>query len=338
MADLSLDLRSRRPTMADVAQAAGVSRQLVSIIMRGAPGASQETRARVQRVAEELGYLPDNRARKLRQQSTKLIGITFVLHQAFHDDLVEHSYLAAADTGYDVILSAVAPTRTEDVAVEGLIRERCDAIIMLAPSNPPAVLGRWANYAPLVAVGRRMRSDRFGVVRSDDVAGMRLAVQHLAELGHRRISHIDGAKAAGTADRRSSYRRTMQRLGLADHIDVIPGGSEEEDGARAVADLLASPNAPTAVIAFNDRCATGVLNTLAQRGVRVPSDLSVMGYDDARPAGLPHVQLSTISQDLPEMARAAVRMALAQIDQEVPSEVVVQPRLVARSTTSPPRS
>ena len=330
------DLRLRRPTMSDVARAAGVSRQLVSIVMRDVAGASQETRARVKEVAAQLGYVPDDRARKLRQQSTRLIGITFQLHQAFHGDLVEYSYLAAADTGYDVTLSAMAPTRGEAVAVEALLRERCDAIVMLAPSSPLETLHRWADHVPLVTVGRRVPTKRFGIVRSDDVAGMRQAVKHLAELGHRRIAHVEGGDALGAADRRVSYHDTMQQLGLAEHIDMVPGGPEEEDGARGILPLLERPIPPTAVVAFNDRCATGILNTAAQRGVRIPSDLSLVGYDDSRPAGLPHVQMSTVSQDLPGIARTAVKMALAQIDGELPREVVVTPRLVIRNTTGLP--
>ena len=123
--DASPNPRTRRPTMSDVARASGVSRQLVSIVMRGVPGASPETRARVQEEARRLGYLPDDRARKLRQQSTKLIGITFALHQAFHGDVVEHSYLAAADTGYEVTLSAVASSRAEAVSGRGGGRRTC---------------------------------------------------------------------------------------------------------------------------------------------------------------------------------------------------------------------
>lgn len=334
--DASPTPRTRRPTMSDVARAAGVSRQLVSIIMRDVPGASPDTRARVQEEARRLGYLPDDRARKLRQQSTKLIGITFTLHQAFHGDVVEHSYLAAADTGYELTLSAVAASRSEAVAVEALLRERCDAVILLAPSSPLETLHEWAAYAPLVTVGRREQTDRIGLVRSDDTEGMEQAVRHLAQLGHRRIAHIDGAEVPGAADRRASYRATMRRLGLAEHIDLIPGGPSEEDGVRGALTLFDRPAPPSAVITFNDRCATGVLNAAARAGVKVPAELSVVGYDDSRPAGLPHVQLTTVSQDLPAIARAAVEMALAQIEGTPPREVIVRPRLVVRGTTCPP--
>ncbi|WP_297107401.1 LacI family DNA-binding transcriptional regulator [Tessaracoccus sp.] len=331
------EMAGRRPTMSDVARAAGVSRQLVSIVMRDAAGASESTRSRVLAVAAEMGYVPDDRARKLRQTEAKLIGITYELQQPFHGDVVEQIYLAAATTGYDVALSAVAPTRSEAVAVESLIRARCDAIVMLGPESSVPDMKRWAERIPVVAVARRIKAPGVAVVRGDDAAGMRAAVEYLAQLGHLRIAHIDGAEAPGSADRRASYRRTMRRLGLGELADVIEGGPEEKDGARGVQALLARPKPPTAVIAFNDRCASGVLQYANRTGVRIPGDLSVMGYDDSRLADFPHVQLTTVSQDAAEIARAAVDMALARIAGRPAQELVVRPRLVVRDTAAPPR-
>jgi len=120
-----------RLTMADVAKAAGISTALVSIVMRGVPGASDATRARVLRIADELGYVPDERARKLRQSRSRVLGVAFELQQPFHGDLVERLYAAAAAHGYDIALSAVAPTRDEPTAVEALLRERCEAVVLL---------------------------------------------------------------------------------------------------------------------------------------------------------------------------------------------------------------
>jgi len=325
--------RTRRPTMGDVAKAAGVSRPLVSIVMRNAPGASEATRHKVLKIAREMGYVPDERARKLRQNSSRLIGISFELQQPFHGDVVEQIYLAAAESGYDVALSAVAPTRDENTAVESLIRERCEALIVLGTKAHADDLKRFADRVPVVSVARRLKAPFLGIVRGDDKAGLRMAVEYLAGLGHERIAHIDGADAPGSADRRTSYRRTMKRLGLTDHIDVISGGLSEEDGARGMQELLSRPHPPTAVIAFNDRCATGAMAFAARTGMRVPTDLSIMGYDDSRLARIPHVQMTTVSQDAHELARAAVDLALEQLGGRPPREIIVEPRLVARQTT-----
>lgn len=323
----------RRPTMGDVAEAAGVSRPLVSIVMRDVKGASDATRERILRIANEMGYVPDDRARKLRQKSSRLIGIAFELQHPFHGDVVEQIYVAAAQRGYDVALSAVAPTRDEATAVESLIRERCEALIVLSLQPDADHLTTLTKRLPVVSVARRLKAATMGIVRGDDKAGLRIAVDHLARLGHTGIAHIDGGRAPGSADRRSSYRKTMQRLGLAENIDVVAGGPTEEDGARGMEELLSRDTPPTAVIGFNDRCAAGALDYAVRTGLRVPNDVSIMGYDDSRLSRRTHVQMTTISQDTQEQARAAVDLAIEQIHGQPPREVVVHPRLVVRETT-----
>ncbi len=328
--------RGYKPTMSDVARVAGVSRPLVSIVIRGAPGASEETRERILKIADEIGYLPDERARKLRQSSSRLLGITFLLQQPFHGDLVEQFYLAASRAHYDIALSALAPTRLEPVAVASLLRERCEALIMLGSEAGLEDLRHLSEQVPVVMVARPVGAGFLGVVRGDDRAGMRLAVEHLAELGHRRIAYIDGASAPGSADRRTGYLTSMQTLGLSGYADVITGGLTESDGARGLQELMDRTTPPTAVIAFNDRCATGVMDMAARKGYRVPDDLSVMGYDDSRLARIPHVQMTTISQDAPQLASAAVELALEQIGGSTPRKIVVSPRLVVRESTKAP--
>jgi DNA-binding LacI/PurR family transcriptional regulator len=326
-----------RPTMADVAKAAGISTALVSIVMRGVPGASDATRARVMRIADELGYVPDERARKLRQSRSRVLGVAFELQQPFHGDLVERLYAAAADHGYDIALSAVAPTRDEPTAVDALLRERCEAVVLLGSRFTDAALEALAARIPTLLVARRTAASGVGVVRGDDQVGIGLAVDHLVALGHRRIAHIDGADAPGSADRRLGFGAAMSRHGLGREADVLTGGLTEAAGARAMSALLARPTPPSAVIAFNDRCATGVVDTLVHRGRRVPGDVSVVGYDDSRLAEAPHVQMTTVSQDATALSTAAVRQALALAGGSAPSETVLTPRLVVRSTTASPR-
>ncbi|MCW2716586.1 LacI family DNA-binding transcriptional regulator [Pseudonocardia sp.] len=321
------------PTMADVARAAGISTALVSIVMRGVPGASEATRSRVLRLADEMGYVPDQRARKLRQSSSRLIGVTFELQQPFHGDLVEQLYAAASERGYEISLSAVAPSRADDAAVTTLLRERCEAAILLGSRLDDAALTTLAGRVPTLVVARRTAAAGVGVVRGDDVAGIALAVDHLVELGHRRIAHVDGADAPGSADRRDGFAAAMARHGLTG--EVRTGGLTEEAGARAMGELLDDAGPPSAVVAFNDRCATGVLDTLVHHGRRVPRDVSVVGYDDSRLARAPHVQMTTVSQDAPRLARAAVDAALRLTAGDEPGETVLAPTLVQRSTTGP---
>lgn len=323
-----------RPTMADVARIAGVSPALVSIVMRDVPGASDETRRRIKSIADDIGYVPDRRAQKLRQTSSRLLGVVFQLQQPFHGDLVEQIYSAAARRGYDVMLSAVAPTRTEDAAAKSLVRERCEAALLLGSGFGATELAALATRVPPVVVMRASGVEGVASVRGDDVEGIGLAVDHLVELGHRRIAHIDGGGAPGSDDRRRGFRAAMTRHGLESSARIVSGGITETAGAQAMSTLLGEDR-PTAVVAFNDRCATGVLDRLLRLGIDVPGDISIVGYDDSRLASIAHVQLTSISQDAAAMAEAAVEAALARIAGEPARDIVLSPSLVRRATSEP---
>ncbi|QNJ94024.1 LacI family DNA-binding transcriptional regulator [Mycolicibacterium fluoranthenivorans] len=326
-----------RPTLEDVARHAGVSRALVSIVMRDAPGASEETRARVRRAADDIGYRPDPRARRLRQLRTKLLGVTFAAGQEFHAELIDGVYAAADDFGYEVVLSGVTPHHDERRAVRALVDDRCEAVVLIGPDLPTAELEALAATTPVVVVARKVRG--VDAVRSDDTAGAAMAVDHLYGLGHRRITYLDGGRAPGAAERRRGYTRAMRAAGL--HAEVRPGGLTEREGATAAAALLAADQPlPSAVFAFNDRCALGVLDVLVRARIAVPDQVSVMGFDDSPLASLAHIDLSTIRQEIPQLAHAAVSRLVSRLDNDdgdaQPTDIVVPPTLVARGTTAVP--
>ena len=326
----------RRATLTDVARRAGVSKSLVSLVMRDEPGASAETRRRVLDVAAELGYQPDSRARLLRSGRSRLLGVVFGIQHPFHADLVTGLYSAARETGYELALSAVTAERGESEAITGLLQDRCEALILLGPQSSTASLVRLASRLPVVALARPVRDAAVDVIRSADADGLALAVDHLVRLGHRAIAHIDGGRAPGAADRRRGYREAMRRHGLTAEVRIVPGGLTESDGATAARTLLGDP--PTAVTVFNDRCATGVLDVVSRAGVAVPGKLSVVGYDDSSLARLAHVDLTTIAQDVAVLTRLAAARAIARVQGEPVDrrEVVVPPHLVIRGTTAPP--
>lgn len=324
--------------MADVAARAGVSVPLVSIVMRDAPGASPANRERVRRAAAELGYRPDSRARMLRRSRSRLIGVVFGVQHAFHGDLVSGLYTAAGAAGYELALSAVTPARDERRAVTSLLHDRCEALILLGPHLATSYLGDLVATMPVVAVARAVRHHAVDVVRTDDAAGLGEAVDHLVSLGHRRIAHIDGGRAPGAAERRRGYRAALNRHGLADPAQILPGGLTEDDGATAAEALLDITIRPTAVTVFNDRCATGVLDVLRREGLNVPTDISVTGYDDSRLARLSHVALTTVSQDTQAITTAAITRAINRLDDATINdrELVIPPSLIVRKTTAPP--
>jgi DNA-binding LacI/PurR family transcriptional regulator len=326
----------RRPTLEDVAERAGVSRALVSIVMRDVAGASEQTRERVRRAADDIGYRPDPRARRLRQHRTRLIGVTFTAGQEFHADLVDGVYVAADELGYDVVLSGVTPHRDEPRALRTLIDDRCEGLVLIGPEMPPRELANLAARAPVVVVARRVRG--VDAVRSDDVAGAVMGMDHLIGLGHRRIVYLDGGRAPGAAERRRGCRRASRAAQLPEL--TLPGGLTERDGAAAASAMLESQDLPTAVFAFNDRCALGAMDVLIRAGVAVPQQVSVLGFDDSPLAGLAHIDLTTIRQDSAGLARAAVQRLVTRLDDDSVDggtvDVTREPTLVVRGSTAPP--
>ena len=331
--------RARRPTLADVAAAAGVSVPLVSIVMRDAQGASATTRDRVRKVAEDLGYRPDQRARLLRQQRTRLLGVSFDVEQAFHGDLIGGIYAVAEPAGYDVVLSATGPTRPEARAVDALLDDRCEAVILLGPQSATRSLTALATKLPVVVLARIVRSAAVDTVRTDDHAGMNAAIGHLVDLGHRRIAYLDGGRTPGAPERLHALNEAATARLSADGVRIIPGGPGEEDGVGAVEHLLANGPLPTAVVAFNDRCAIGAIGALNRAGLQVPQDVSVVGYDDSRLARISYIDLTTVGQNPRQLADLAVHRAIDRLeDHRVERrDQVVTPQFVIRSSTAPPR-
>lgn len=330
--------------MADVADRAGVSRALVSIVFRDQPGAGRETRERVLRIADEIGYRPDSAARLLARGRSRTLGVLFTVRQTFQTDLIEGIYPAAERLGYEVLLSATAPGRGEAKAVEALLGHRCEALILLGPEADPDRLADLGRRVPTVSVGRRLPKVPVDFVHSAESKGVRQAMDHLTALGHRAIVHVDGGRGPGSAERRRAYRAAMRRAGLDGRSRVIPGEHTEQGGIEAGRLLLAERDRgmplPTAVLAGNDRCAMGVLITLARGGVDVPGDVSVVGFDDSHLSHLMPVGLTTVRQDAALMAEHAVGFAVERLDhpEREPREAVLEPELVVRGTSGPPRA
>lgn len=336
----SRDALDRAPTMADVARAAGVSRALVSIVLRGVQGASPETRERVLRIADDIGYRPHTAAQVLRRDRSNNMGVVFTPRNPFEVEIVEGIYSAAELHGYHIILSAMTPTRQLDRAVAELLGYRVEALLLVGLELEQEWLNRLTDKLPVVRIGRHLDTSGADVVHSADEAGTREAVEFLIGLGHQRIVHVDGGDMPGADDRRAGYLSTMRLHGLQDQVRVIPGDYTEESGARAAATLLAEGVLPTAVITGNDWSAFGLLASLSHEGVKVPDEISVVGYDDSRLAQLPFVQLSSVRQDAGLMGEMAVRAADERLkgSRAMPREYILQPRFVPRATTGAARS
>lgn len=331
---------TRQPTMADIAAHLGISRQLVSLALRGQPGASEETRRRVTEAARRLGYSPHLGARLLRQSRSRVIGVVFTPAHATEPEIVEGIYPAAEDLGYHVVLSAHTPSRSTERAVEELLGHRCAAMVVIGSNLDHAALRSIAERSPVpvVNVGFGRRNRHYDVVVSAGEAGIALATTHLAGLGHRDIAYVNLPAMPPAQPRLNGYLRTMEKLGLVVDVVTTTNGYTEEAGAEAARLLIARDALPTAIMAGNDQAAVGLLHVLVRHGVRVPEDVSLTGYDDSRMARLSSVDLTTVRQDPALMGAAAVEAAVRRVEHAdaAPTRAVIDPTLVVRGSTAAP--
>jgi DNA-binding LacI/PurR family transcriptional regulator len=330
---------NRRPRLEDVAAAVGVSTASVSLVLRGVAGPSAETREKVLEAAARLGYRADRAASLLARRRTHLLGVPVVLQDPFRGELAEEVQLAADERGYAVALSAITAVHDEQRVAETLLDLRCEALVLLAPELRADALAELGARVPLVVIGRHLEPTTFDVVRVADADGVGQAVDHLVALGHRALALVEGGDMPMAADRRSGFVDAVSRHGL-DASWLVAGGYDEGAGAAAAQRLLEGPELPTAVIAANDRSALGLLDVFLRAGVRVPEDVSVVGYDDSALASLAHINLTTVNQESRQQAVHAVSAALERLDGERadPLDRILSPRLVIRGTTAPPRT
>jgi DNA-binding LacI/PurR family transcriptional regulator len=325
-----------RPTIEDVAARAGVSRALVSLVMRGSPKVSEARRAAVRKAAEELGYSPHAMARSLASRTSHVLGVMVSdLHNPFWAEVVDGLDEYARGAGFELVFNTGGrrPSR-ERSALSGLLSFRPAGIVLLGPVVPSGAITAAAAHTPVVLVSRSSRSPLVDTVNDDGQAGSGMAVDHLVSLGHRDIVHIDGGGGSQAAPRRTGYVNAMRRHGLTPR--VVRGEYTEAAGAAAVRTLLAAP--PTAVVAANDLNAVGALSALEAAGLAVPADVSVVGYDNTWLAALRHVSLTTIDQPRVEMGRLAAE-ALTQRARGArtePARHLLRPSLITRATTAAP--
>lgn len=333
------ETRANRPTIFDVADRAGVSKSLVSLVLRNKPGVSAAKRRVVLAAADELGYRPNAAARSLVQQRTHTVGALLSdMRNPWFIDLLESVRAELTGLGLNLFLSEVGPARVETSVLDAFIEARVDGLLFLGTMPDSAELAAAAAGMPAVVVsGREPDLPTVDVVTGDDHAGAAAATAHLIDLGHTRIAHLAGTGRAADL-RAEGYRERMRKHGLDAHIDVEISDRTEKGDQQAAETLLARANRPTAILANNDYAALIVLSHAQSLGLSVPEDLSVVGYDDSALARTGYIGLTSVDNNYIEMGRMAARQLDRRIETPGSPRSVTQldPSLRIRRTSAPP--
>ncbi|MDB4894554.1 MAG: transcriptional regulator, LacI family, partial [Firmicutes bacterium] len=332
-------------TLRDVARRAGVDVSTVSRVVRGERNFSvrAETRERILQVAAELDYRPNGIARSLKSSFTRTLGmlipdITNPIFPAIYKGVED----TARQLGYSVILVNTGTRSQEEDPNIALLREkRVDGFILATAFTADALIERLErDRYPAVLVNRRMPGMTERFVAPDDALGSRLAMAHLMALGHRRIAHISGPLYTETGlSRFTAYRRSLNENALPFVASWVQESDfNEEGGYRAMAQLLQAPELPTAVFCGNDLAAVGAMRMARERGLELPRDLSIVGFNDLPWTDRIQPSLTTIRIPLYEMGAMAARMLLQVIAGERPDPPfwLAPPELVIRASTAPP--
>jgi len=333
--------------LTDIALEARVSMMTVSRVLHGKPGVSKATRERVQAVADRLGYVPDAMAQSLRARSPRLLA---ALVPSLSDPVWSLALQAIEERvhlmGFDFLLAQSQGLRErEEVCLRRLMARRVEGLFLAssvqATATSPVYLQLQESHAKVVALGHTDPAASvagFHAVGHDETAASRKVTTHLIELGHARIAFFAGPSLSASARARfEGYRLALQKHGLPqDERLVFGAGMTVADGAKAVERFVAESARATAIQAVNDLVALGAVAALAQRGLRVPTDLSVAGYGDLLPGEAAPVPLTTVKQPKYALGEKAVEAMAALLRGQRPDVTLLSAELVVRSSTGPP--
>jgi len=327
------------PTIRDVAERAGVSKSLVSLVLRGAPQVSAGRRADVLAAIEELGYRPNGSARSLTERRTRTVGVLLNdLRNPWFVDLLEGLNSRLHERGLRMLLGdGRLDRRVDEALTQAFLEMRVDGLVLVGTQPESAAITEAAGILPTVVAGSRDPAlSNVDVVANDDSRGTELAVDHLVSLGHRRIAHIAGSLGTVAALRGQGYLDTMRGHGLTGRIEACD--MTEYGGYRAAVRLLSASadERPTAIFAVNDIAGVGALSAADELGIAVPERLSVVGYDNTYLAQLRHLSLTSVDNASYEVGRQAAKALLARMAEPGrPASVeLIQPTLRVRGSSA----
>jgi len=333
-------------TMSDIAARAGTTTGVVSVTLNGAKSktlrVSEATRERVLKAAEELGYRRDPRASALATGRNFVIGLmlphihSFATADPFYSVVTAGVAAVASRKGYNLMLYTSVAEEEGQRAAEKIDRRIDGLVLVIPPAETPIYEECRAQGIAVVSITQR--SDLATMtVNSDDSTGASLATQHLIDLGHRRIAHLHGGMDICTSQlRREGFEKTMRDAGIepADEL-ILPGGFSRAIGYASTRELLRLKNRPTAIFACNDLAAHGAIEAIHETGLRVPEDISVVGYDDTWYSNITNPPLTTVDMNIDAIARRAAELLIATIEgREEPPHSMLPVSLTVRQSTA----
>ena len=329
----------RQPiTIRDVAAAAGVSPSTVSRVLTDSVHVAEEKRASVLAAIERLHFRPNLTARGLVRGRSWEIGVLAQgISSPFYSLVLAGIADGLQDSGYQPIFAEGYSAELAIRALSSFVDRRADALIVVGGQTPDELLLDVAEQLPVVAVGRSMSGRERQCLQVSHLEGAHAATRHLIDLGHERIAHITGLLShPDSAERVAGYTRALREAGLlADPRLIVSGDWQEPSGLAGVETLFAREAAFSAIFAGNDQMAYGAMLALHQRGLQVPRDVSLVGFDDQSGASFTNPPLTTVHQPMQEMGRAAAQGVLRMLRGEPLELPVFATRLVVRASTAP---
>lgn len=334
---------ARRPTIADVAELAGVSRATVSFVLNDRPGVARATQERVRAAAAELGWSPSRSARALSTGRARAVGLVLAREpevigiDPFYPAFMAGIESVISQSGDGLMLQMSREADETDTYRRLAADRRVDGVFLTDLRVDDLRLELVHELGlPAVAVGAGEDSNGLTSVNLDDRAVVADAVRHLVELGHRRIAYVAGPEEYLHARRRrQAWAAALAEAGFPEG-PVMPGGFTAEGGARATQALLARPDRPTAIVYGNDLSATAGMAAAYEAGLRIPDDLSVVGYDDVPLTSWTRPPLTTCRADATSWGRAAAQALMEVIEEGTAPDVELEPAaLVVRGSTGP---
>ncbi|MET8102723.1 LacI family DNA-binding transcriptional regulator [Streptomyces sp. NPDC005236] len=340
--------RKKRVTITEVAQHAGVSTAAVSKVMRNAYGVSAAMQEKVRAAIAELDYRPHAAARGMRGRTYTIGVLLDNIRNTFFADILDGIRDELHDSEYTVLVGAAGfGADAQSKTIRSMVDRQMDGLVLIAPGTPRAEVLSMAETTPTVIIGHHDPSDLHDSVVDADGAGASLVVDHLVSLGHRKITLVSASgnrssKWARTPEivLTNGYTEAMGRHGLTEQTRVCRTAYSDDGGYKAGMSLLTQEDRPTAIMAGADVAALGVWRAAHELGLRVPEDISLVGYNNTAVADLATVQLTSVDQAGHNMGATAARLLIERVEgrRDHAVQTSMTPRLVVRGSTSAPRA